>query len=115
RPPPSTALPFFRLVPPARQGIMQTDQGGIPMATSQPLDPYSELEQAIDRVVESYDGRHEIDSLESAALPNRRAVVEALGHLKPAIYLGFYSRKPLTRSTLRFAISEHAYPAFDLL
>jgi serine O-acetyltransferase len=85
------------------------------MATNQPLDAYSELEQAIDRVVDSYDGRHEIDSLESAALPNRRAVIDALGHLKPAIYLGFYSRKPLSRSNLRFGVSEHLYPAYDIL
>src|SRR5262249_47367493 len=49
------------------------------------------------------------------ALPNRRAVIDALGHLKPAIYLGFYSRKPLTRSSLRFCISEHLYPAYDIL
>jgi len=85
------------------------------MATHEPIDAYAALEQAIDRVAESYDGRHEIDSLESAALPNRRAVIDALNHLKPAIYLGFYSRKPLTRASLRFCISEHLYPAFDIL
>jgi len=85
------------------------------MATNRPLDGYRELEHAIDDVAASYDGRHEIDSLESAALPNRRAVIDALSHLKPAIYLGFYSRKPLSRSNLRFCISEHLYPAFDIL
>jgi serine O-acetyltransferase len=88
---------------------------GAAMATNQPVDAYTELEGAIDRVAASYDGRHEIDSLESAALPNRRAVIEALNHLKPSIYLGFYSRKPLSRSSLRFCISEHLYPAYDLL
>jgi serine O-acetyltransferase len=76
---------------------------------------HAELEAAIDRVVESYSGGHEIDSLESAALPNSRAVIEALNHLKPVVYLGFYSRKPLSRSSLRFAVSEHIYPAYDLL
>ena len=85
------------------------------MANNQPLDAYGKLEDAIDHVVASYDGRHEIDSLESAALPNRRAVIEALNHLKPAIYLGFYSRKSLTRSSLRFCVSEHLYPAYDIL
>lgn len=85
------------------------------MATKQPFDAYTELERAIDHVAASYDGRHEIDSLESAALPNRRAVIEAVNHLKPSIYLGFYSRKPLTRSSLRFCISEHLYPAYDIL
>lgn len=78
-------------------------------------DRHAELEAAIDAVVASYSGAHEIDSLESAALPNRRALVEALTHLKPAIYLGFYSRKVLNRSNLRFSISEHLYPAYDLL
>jgi len=85
------------------------------MSTNQPFDAHAELEQAIDRVALSYDGKHDIDSLESAALPNRRAVIEALNHLKPVVYLGFYSRKPLSRSSLRFAVSEHLYPAFDVL
>jgi serine O-acetyltransferase len=85
------------------------------MATNRALDAYAELEKTIDRVVESYGGEHEIDSLESAALPNRRAVIDAVNHLKPAIYLGFYSRKPLMRSNLRFSIGEHLYPAYDVL
>ncbi|GIW39959.1 MAG: serine acetyltransferase [Candidatus Binatia bacterium] len=76
---------------------------------------HAALEAAIDLVTESYTGEREIDSLESAALPNRRAVIEALNHLKPVLYIGFYSRRPLTRANLRFAISEHLYPAYDIL
>ena len=37
-----------------------------------------ELERAIDAVVSSYDGPEEINNLESAALPNKRAVVDRL-------------------------------------
>jgi len=77
--------------------------------------PYDTLESVIDSVAASYSGTHEIDSLESAALPNRRAVIEALNHLKPIIYLGFYSTRPLNRGNLRYGISEHLYPAYEIL
>ncbi|MFQ5666093.1 MAG: serine O-acetyltransferase EpsC [Candidatus Binatia bacterium] len=76
---------------------------------------YDELESVINRVADTYDGRHEIDSLESAALPNRRAVIEALNHLTPVIYMGFYSTRPLNRGNLRYAMSEHLYPAYEIL
>jgi len=76
---------------------------------------YEDLEAAIDRVAASYTGTHEIDSLESAALPSRRAVIEALNHLKPVIYMGFYSTRPLTRGNLRYAVSEHLHPAYEIL
>src|SRR5262245_19849132 len=76
---------------------------------------YSELEAAVDRLAASYGENREIDNLESAALPNRRAVIEALNHLKPVIYLGFYSTRPLNRGNLRYAISEHVYPAYEIL
>jgi len=35
-----------------------------------------DLEAVIDEVVASYDGPEEINNLESAALPNKRAVVQ---------------------------------------
>lgn len=74
-----------------------------------------DLERAIDGVVESYDGPLEINNLESAALPNKRAVVQALNHLKPLIYMGFYSQRALHKDNLRYAVSEHLYPAFETL
>jgi len=76
---------------------------------------YEDLDAAIDRVAASYTGTHEIDSLESAALPSRRAVIEALNHLKPVIYMGFYSTRPLTRGNLRYAVSERLHPAYEIL
>src|SRR6266581_1862930 len=74
-----------------------------------------DLEAVIDAVVESYDGPEEINNLESAALPNKRAVVEAYNHIKPVVYLGFYSLRSLRRDNLHFAVSEHLYPAFETL
>jgi len=74
-----------------------------------------DLEAVIDAVVESYDGPEEINNLESAALPNKRAVVQAYNHLKPVIYMGFYSQRSLTRGNLRYAVSEHLYPACEIL
>src|SRR5512140_304954 len=79
------------------------------------LTRYDELAVIVDSIAASYAGDHEIDSLQSAALPNRRAVIEALNHLKPLIYLGFYSTRPLNRGNLRYAISEHLHPAFETL
>ena len=37
-----------------------------------------ELEHTIDQMVASYDAQLEINNLESAAMPNKRAVVQAL-------------------------------------
>lgn len=74
-----------------------------------------ELESAIDAVTASYAGGAEIDSLESAALPNRRAVIEAFNHLKPVIYVGFFSTRSLNRDNLRHTIAEHLYPAYEIL
>jgi serine O-acetyltransferase len=75
----------------------------------------NDLEQAIDDVCRSYDGPEEINSLESAALPNKRAVIEAFNHLRSAIYLGFYSTRPLNRENVRHSIAEHLYPAHEIL
>jgi serine O-acetyltransferase len=79
------------------------------------LTRYDELDAAVEAIAASYGENREIDNLESAALPNRRAVIEALNHLKPIIYMGFYSTRPLNRGNLRHAISEHLYPAFETL
>ncbi|HEV8547914.1 MAG TPA: serine acetyltransferase [Polyangiaceae bacterium] len=78
-------------------------------------DRNQELEHAIDGVVQSYESTLEINNLESAALPNKRAVVQALNHLKPLIYMGFYSQRSLNKSNLRYGVSEHVYPAYEAL
>lgn len=74
-----------------------------------------DLEAVIDAVVDSYDGPEEINNLESAALPNKRAVIQAYNHLKPVIYMGFYSQGSLARDNLRDALSGHLYPACEIL
>jgi serine O-acetyltransferase len=76
---------------------------------------HKELEQAIDAVASSYDGPEAINNLESAALPSERKVIEAFRHLQPVIYMGFYSVRALNRDNLRHAVSEHLYPAYELL
>jgi serine O-acetyltransferase len=78
-------------------------------------DRIRELEHAIDSVAASYEGPLEINNLESAALPNKRAVVHALNHLKPLIYMGFYSQRALNKDNLRYGVSEHMYPAYEAL
>ncbi|MEZ4222414.1 MAG: serine acetyltransferase [Polyangiaceae bacterium] len=82
---------------------------------SRPLIRIDELERSIDAVVTSYDGPEEINNLESAALPNKRAVIEAFNHLKPALYMGFYAMRSLSRANLRHSLSEHLYPAYEIL
>ncbi len=76
---------------------------------------YDELERAIDAAVASYTGALQIDNLESAALPNKRAVVEAYQRLKPVLYLGFYSTRALDKHNLRHEISEHLYAVHHVL
>ncbi|MBT8470260.1 MAG: hypothetical protein KJN97_16055, partial [Deltaproteobacteria bacterium] len=71
---------------------------------------HQDLEDVIDVIVASYDGDAEINNLESAALPNKRAVVTAFNHITPVIYMGFYTTRALNRTNLRYAISEHLYP-----
>lgn len=73
------------------------------------------LETAIDDVVHSYDGPEEINNLESAALPNRRAVIEAYQLLLPTLYMGYYSTGPLNRSNLRYHVGKSLYPAYEIL
>lgn len=80
-----------------------------------PLTRHRDLEAAIDAVMESYGGPEEINNLESAALPNKRAVIDAFNHLKPVIYLGFYSTRSLTPQNLRHTVAEHLYPAYEIL
>jgi serine O-acetyltransferase len=72
-----------------------------------------DLEEAIDSIAKSYEGPEAINNLESAALPNKRSVIEAYRHIAPLIYMGFYSTRPLGRNNLRHSISEHAYPAYE--
>jgi serine O-acetyltransferase len=85
------------------------------MAMPSRLSGIQRLESVIDDVVQSYQGSEVINNLESAALPNKRAVVTALNHIKPVVYMGFYSTRPLGRDNLRYAVSEHLYPAREIL
>src|SRR5690349_13229296 len=76
---------------------------------------YHELELAIDAVLATYEGDDPINSLDTAALPNKRAVIEAYAHLEPALFMGFYSQRSLDRHNLRHGIAEHLYAAHALL
>lgn len=76
---------------------------------------HQDLEDVIDLITKSYDGGAEIDNLDSAALPNKRAVITAYNHIAPVLYMGFYTTRALNRTNLRYAISEHLYPAQDIL
>lgn len=76
---------------------------------------FGDLEGAIDDVVASYTGQLEIDNLDSAGLPNKRAVIEAIEQIKSAILAGFYARRTLRRENLRHVVAEHLYDAHHLL
>jgi serine O-acetyltransferase len=81
----------------------------------EPPGRFRDLERAIDAAVASYGGDLEIDNLESAALPNKRAVIEAVARLKPALYMGFYSTVALHQDNLRHEIARHLYAVHQLL
>ena len=83
--------------------------------TAQEPKRHQELENVIEMITKSYDGDDEINNLDSAALPNKRAVIAAFHHIEPVLYMGFYSKRSLNRTNLRYAISEHLYPAQDIL
>lgn len=74
-----------------------------------------QLEKIVRQVADSYRGGRGIDSLESAALPNQRKVVEAVEHLKHVIYMGFYATRDLTEENLPHYVADHVYDAFELL
>jgi serine O-acetyltransferase len=76
---------------------------------------HQDLEDVIDVITESYDQDAEINNLDSADLPNKRAVIAAFNHIMPVLYMGFYSTRALNRTNLRYALSEHLYPAQDIL
>ncbi|HXC53228.1 MAG TPA: hypothetical protein VN634_20235 [Candidatus Limnocylindrales bacterium] len=76
---------------------------------------YSELERIVRHVADSYSSGRGIDSLESAALPNQRKVVDAVEHLKHVIYMGFYATRDLNERNLGHHIAEHIYEAFEIL
>ena len=72
-------------------------------------------EAAIDAIVESYASDLEINNLGVVALPNARAVQEALNHLRAALFIGFYSTRELSPENLRYVLSSHLYPAEEIL
>jgi serine O-acetyltransferase len=76
---------------------------------------FGELEEAIDGVLASYTGKLEIDNLESSALPNKRAVIEAFERLKHTLFMGFYSTRTLNRENLRQGLAEHLYASYCVL
>jgi len=73
------------------------------------------IEGVLDALVDSYEDPWTINNLETCALPNRRAVVEAFGHLQHLFFLGYFSTRRLSRQTLRLALAEHMMPAQELL
>ena len=78
--------------------------------------PANGLEGVLDALVASYTSRDcALNNLETAALPNRRAVIEAFNHLLHVLYLGFFSTRRLSRETLRLALAEHLLPAAEIL
>src|SRR5690606_7817667 len=80
-----------------------------------PASHHRDLEESIDLLVASYAGPDDINNLGTAELPNKRRVLEALAHLKSALFIGFYSTRHVSPANLRYALSEHVYPAHDLL
>lgn len=86
-----------------------------PNAMDSGPEQYKALEGAIDAIAASYESDDPINNLESAALPNKRRVIEALDELESALYMGFYTTRSLSKDNLRHALAEHLYRAHDLL
>ena len=80
-----------------------------------PCDEETSLERILDRLVESYASDEIINDLQTHALPNRRAVVDAFHHIQHLLFLGFFSTRQLDKKTLRLALAEHLLPAQEIL
>lgn len=76
---------------------------------------HTKLSAVIDAVVESYSCGRNIDNLETAALPNKRRVIQALVHLKNVIYMGYYATRELNSHNLRQHVGAHLHDALELL
>ncbi|MEM6930739.1 MAG: hypothetical protein AAF602_27645, partial [Myxococcota bacterium] len=74
-----------------------------------------DLEPVLDALVDSYGRDTPLDRLETHALPNRRAVIDAYNHLLHTLYVGFYSTRPLDRNSLRLVLAEHVRGASEVL
>lgn len=73
------------------------------------------LENVLDELIASYSSEKEINNLQTYALPNRRAVIQAVRHIKHLLFLGYFSTRHLGQATLRLALSEHLLPATEIL
>jgi serine O-acetyltransferase len=73
------------------------------------------LDAILDRLVESYAVGRGIDNLESSALPNRRAVIDAFVHLQHLIYLGFFATRPVGPATLRDELAGHLHAVASIM
>lgn len=81
-----------------------------------PADPSDRtLDRALDALVDSYLAPGELNNLDTWALPNRRAVVEAFHHLQHLLFLGFFSTRRLDGDSLRIVLGEHLLAATELL
>src|SRR5262249_44562432 len=103
--------PRVGVCPDSGRGLGVRNGGRQRMTTQRPAD----LEDVIGDVAASYGAGRLIDSLSSAQLPNKRQVIEALNHLKAVMYLGYYATGELHQQKLRYAVSAHLYPAYEIL
>jgi serine O-acetyltransferase len=76
------------------------------------LDRQRELDAVLDRLVASYAEPLAINNLETAALPNRRAVIRSFQSLQHMLFMGFFSTHPLDGDSLREALSEFLGPCY---
>jgi serine O-acetyltransferase len=79
------------------------------------FDRERELEAILDGLVNSYAEPLAINNLETAALPNRRLVIQAFESLQRVLFLGFFSTRPLDGSNLRDALSEFLGPCYGAM
>ena len=77
--------------------------------------PLPSLDSVLDRLVESYEAGGPLSRLETAALPNRGAVLQAFSHLQNLLFLGFFAPQPLGPETLRDSLGDHLLAASNLL
>lgn len=74
-----------------------------------------ELHRLLERLAASYASAAAVNNLQSAALPNRRAIVAAMQHIRALLFAGYYSTPGLRLDNLREHLRPHLRSARKLL
>jgi serine O-acetyltransferase len=75
---------------------------GVKSRTEQPMSRRKNLDNIVDRIIESYDRYGGINHIKGPNLPSRDEIIETLEALITIIFPGFFNREKIDRDSVRF-------------